>query len=145
MLTLKKIKDERLKLKNLKNVRVTYIIQTLGILGILGYDLVTKGLDGIIGNPLWIVLMITITVFFYLSMDISIDHETGKKSPRKGLNIAVVLLVIISVVIGFFVAISDGYNVFDGVIMGGILFVCGLVPAIYIYYLRHKKAEDNDI
>ena len=43
---MQKIKDERLKLKNLQNIRITYGVQTLGILGILIYEWVTKGIDG---------------------------------------------------------------------------------------------------
>lgn len=39
-----KLRDERLILQNLKNTRIAYIIQTLGILGILGYDAITTGL-----------------------------------------------------------------------------------------------------
>jgi len=141
---MKKIIDERLKIKNLKNIRIAYIIQTLGILGILGYDLVTKGLEGMRANPLWFVFMITVVIFFYLSMSISVDHETNAKSPKKGINISILVLLIISTVIGIFVSITDGFNVFDGVILGGILFICGLVPVIYIYYLRKKQSEDND-
>lgn len=142
---MKKIKDERLKLKNLKNIRIAYIVQTLGILGILGYDLVTKGLDGMTENPLWFVLMITMVIFLYLTMSISVDHETSAKSPKKGLKISILVLMIISALIGIFVSITDGFNVLDGLIMGGILFVCGLVPVIYIYYLRKRRSEDSDI
>ena len=79
---MKKIKDERLILKNLKNIRIAYIIQTVGILGILGYDLVTKGLDGMRENPLWLVFMITTVISAYLSMSISADHESNE-NPRK--------------------------------------------------------------
>ena len=42
---MKKITDERLILLNLKNIRIAFIIQTLGVLGILGYDAVKKGLE----------------------------------------------------------------------------------------------------
>ncbi len=86
---MKKIKDERLKLKNLKNIRIAYIVQTVGIIGILGYDLVTKGLDGMTANPLWFVFMITTVIFAYLTISISIDHETDEKSPKKGLTVSI--------------------------------------------------------
>ena len=89
---MKKITDERLVLKNLKNIRIAYIIQTVGILGILGYDLVTKGLDGMRENPLWIVFMITTVISAYLSMSISADHESNKINPQKSLSISLVVL-----------------------------------------------------
>ncbi|MFD1452764.1 hypothetical protein [Oceanobacillus sojae] len=73
---MKKIKDERLKLKNLKDIRVLFLIQTIGIVvGILGYDFGTKGIDGMTDNPLWYVFMITAIVSAYLSIGISVDHE----------------------------------------------------------------------
>ena len=56
---MKKIRDERLILRNLKNIRIVFVIQTLGIVGILGYDLVTKGMDAMTSNPLWPLLMIS--------------------------------------------------------------------------------------
>ncbi|MEI3604811.1 hypothetical protein SPD48_03830 [Pseudogracilibacillus sp. SE30717A] len=141
---MKKITDERLKLQNLKNIRILFLVQNIGIIGILGYDLVTKGLEGMTENPLWFVFMITMVVSLYLSMSISVEHETNSKHPKKGLNISILILVIISAVIGIFVSITDGFNVRDGLIMGGILFICGLIPVIYLYYLRKRRSEEND-
>lgn len=48
---MKKITDERLILRNLKNIKITYIVQTIGILSILGYDFF-RGLDRMRENPL---------------------------------------------------------------------------------------------
>ena len=140
---MKKITDERLILQNLKNIRIAYIIQTVGILGILGYDLVTKGLDGMRENPLWLVFMITTVISAYLSMSISADHESNKINPQKSLSISLVMFVLISAVVGFFVSFTDGFTIIDGVIMGGILFICGLIPIVYIYYLRTKRQDEN--
>ncbi len=138
----KKIKDERLVLQNLKNIRIAFIIQTIGIIGILAYDLITKGFDGMRDNPLWMVFMITGIVTAYLSMNISVDHEEESKSPKRGLVISLSVVGAISIVIGLLVSITDGYNVLDGVLMGGILLACGLVPVIYIYFLRKKRQDD---
>ena len=140
---MKKIVDERLVLQNLKNIRITYIIQTIGILGILGYDLVTKGLDGMRENPLWLVFMITAIISAYLSMSISADHESNKIDPKKSLRISLVVIILISTVVGFLVSFTDGFTIIDGVIMGGILFVCGLIPIVYIYNLRKKRQDEN--
>lgn len=140
---MKKIKDERLILKNLKNVRTAYLIQTVGIIGILGYDLITKGMEGMRQNPLWIVFMITTIVSLYLSMSIGVDHEGEEKSPKKGTILSLVVLSAISIVIGFAVNFTDGFGVIDGFIMGGIIFICGLIPILYIHYLRKKRQEEN--
>ncbi|MEK5440888.1 MULTISPECIES: hypothetical protein [unclassified Fredinandcohnia] len=140
---MKKIKDERLILKNLQNVRTAYIIQTIGILGILGYDLFTKGMEGMRQNPLWIVFMITTIVSVYLSMNISVDHESSEKSPKKGTVLSLLILTAISVIIGIAVNFTNGFGILDGLIMGGIIFVCGLIPILYIRYLRIKRQEEN--
>ncbi|KAB7672153.1 hypothetical protein [Bacillus sp. B1-b2] len=140
---MKKITDERLVLQNLKNIRIAYIVQTVGILGILGYDLVTKGLDGMRENPLWLVFIITTVISAYLSMSISADHENNKVNPQKSLSISLVVLVLISTVVGFFVSLTDGFTITNGVIVGGILFICGLIPIVYIYNLRKKRQDDN--
>lgn len=140
---MKKITDERLVLQNLKNIRIAYIIQTVGILGILGYDLVTKGLDGMRENPLWLVFILTAVISAYLSMSISADHESNKINPQKSLSISLVVLILISNVVGFFVSLTDGFTLINGVIMGGILFICGLIPIVYIYNLRKKRQDEN--
>lgn len=140
---MKKIEDERLKLQNLKNIRIAYIIQTVGILGILGYDFITKGPEGMTANPLWIVFMITSVISAYLSISVSVDHERAGKEPRKGLIISLAVITLISAAIGILVSITDGYTIINGILLGSILFICFLVPAVYIYYLRKKRQEEN--
>ncbi|WP_428909957.1 hypothetical protein [Niallia sp. Krafla_26] len=136
---MKKIKDERLVLKNLQNLRIAYVVQTLGILGILGYDLVTKGMDGMMQNPLWFVFIATTVISSFLSMSISVDHEPSGKSPKKGLVISFVVTALISIVVGFLVSMTDGFGLVNGIMIGGILFLCFLAPALYIYFLRTKR------
>ncbi len=140
---MKKIKDERLILKNLKNIRTAYIVQTMGIIGILGYDLITKGLEGMRQNPLWIVFMMTTIVSLYLSMSVGVDHENEEKSPIKGTIISLIVLAAISLIIGIAVKFTDGFGISDGFIFGGIIFICGLIPILYIHYLRTKRQEEN--
>lgn len=45
MNALKKIKDERLILQTLKNIRIAFLFQSIGIIGILGYIGFTEGMD----------------------------------------------------------------------------------------------------
>lgn len=141
---MKKISDERLILQNLKNVRIAYFIQTLGILGILGYDLITKGFEGMRENPLWLVFMITTIIFAYLSMSISVEYENKKTDSQKSLRISLLILILISAVVGFLVSLTDGFTIINGLIIGGILFICGLIPIVYIYNLRKRQVEKNE-
>ncbi|MGP4076928.1 hypothetical protein [Halobacillus sp. K22] len=140
---MERIKDERLQLRNLKNIRIVYIIQTFGILAILAYDLVTKGMDGMTENPLWAVFMISAVVNAYLMMNISVDHEK-QKSPQKGLYISLAVVSIIAITSGVLVALIGTNGIGSGFLIGGIIFVCSLVPVIYIYVLRKRKIDEAD-
>lgn len=111
-------------------------------MGILGYDFVTKGIDGMTDNPLWHVFIITGIVSGYLSLSISVDHETSEKSPEKGLIISLVVTALISIVIGILTPLSEGVPAMNGLLIGGIIFICGFIPCFYIYRYR-KKTNDN--
>lgn len=139
---MKKIKDERLQVKNLKNIRFAFVMQTIGILAILGYDLISGGVDHMQSNPLWIVLMITLIVFMYLSMGLSVDYEQGQKSPKRGLKISLIVLTIAAIGLGTLVYFSEGTTGIDGMIFGAIIFVSGLAPILYIYHLRKKQQTE---
>ncbi|MCA9766411.1 MAG: hypothetical protein KC455_08330 [Carnobacterium sp.] len=138
---MKRITDERLILKNLKNVRNAYVIQTLGILGILGYDWITKGSEVMHESPLWLVFIISTTALALFSMDISVDHEVRKKAPKRSLIISIVIIALISMAIGIFVPFTGKSGPINGLIVGGIVFICILTPYIYIYYLRIKQQD----
>jgi len=143
VIKLQKIKDERLLLKNLQNLRIAYILQTLGIIGILGYDLITKGIDGMRENPLWFVFILTTVVSAFLSMNISVEYESQKRSPKKGFLISLVVLTLISTIIGILTSLSEGFTAINGVLTAGIIFICGIVPISYLYYLRKKSIDDH--
>lgn len=68
---MKNIEDERFTMNVLKAIRFTFIIQTIGIIVILIYDGVKNGVQAIIDNPLWIVLLISLIVYFSLYLKIS--------------------------------------------------------------------------
>lgn len=136
---MKKVTDERLKLKNLKNIRVLFSVQSIGIIGILGYDWITKGIDAMTTNPLWYLFIITTIISAYLSMSISVDHESHGKSPKKGLIISSVVIVLVSIVVGILVSFTS--NLSSGALVGTVIFMCFLVPILYVYYLRTRKQD----
>ena len=141
---MEKIKDERLVLKNLQNIKTAYIIQTLGIIGILAYDAITKGLDRMTDNPIWYVFTITSIVTAYLSMNISIDHEKSSTSPKKGLFLSFAVLAAICFTLGLLTYLTGTGEWMSSVLVGLVCFVCGAVPIVYVYYLRVKKKQDNE-
>lgn len=139
---MKKIKDERLILQNLKNIRILYAVQTFGVICILAYDFMTKGLDGMTDNPLWGLFILTAVISSYLSMSISIDYENQYINPKKRLILSLVVLTFISVSIGIATLYIDDFKVIDSVIVGSVLFICGLIPIIYVYYLRKARQDE---
>ncbi|MED1305577.1 hypothetical protein BK704_12535 [[Bacillus thuringiensis] serovar konkukian] len=139
---MKKITDERLILRNLKNIRITYIVQTIGILCILGYDFFQGGLDRMRENPLWMVFILTAVVSAYLSMSISVEQERAIINPQKSFIIRLVVLAIIVVFIAYLTSITPNYGWKDGLLLGSILLICGFIPMYYVYRLRLKQRQD---
>ncbi|WLR42635.1 hypothetical protein LC087_18460 [Bacillus carboniphilus] len=137
---MQKIKDERLVLKNLKNIRLLFGIQTAGIIGILGYDFMTKGVEGMTDNPLWVLFIITSIISAYLSMSITVDQEKKKVDSKKHLTLSILFILFVSTVIGLYAFITNG--IMNGFILGGVVLICGLAPVIYLYYLRTKNAVE---
>ncbi|MBU9722787.1 MULTISPECIES: hypothetical protein [Bacillaceae] len=75
----KKIEDERLKLENLKNIRIIAIVQTLLLTGLWVYEAFIQG-QGTSGTPLTFILLITGILSGLLSMRVSIANEN--KPPK---------------------------------------------------------------
>ena len=135
--------DERLILKNLQTIRIAFVVQTLGIIGILGYDLVTSGMDGMRENPLWIVFIVAVTILAYLSMNVSVDHENDKKPAKKGLIISLIVVAVISIAIGILTTLSQGSTAKDGIIIGLVILICGLAPSLLVFNLRRKRDDGS--
>lgn len=139
---MKKIKDERLQLENLKNIRIAYIVETVGVIGIPAYDLITGGMEHMAKNPVWPVLAVSSVVLQYLNMGISVDYESDHSSPKKQLMASVIILGIVSVFIGILVSASRGFQKIYGIFTGALLLIAGLIPTIHIYRLRKEKREE---
>lgn len=135
---MKKITDERLIFKNLQNIKIAYIIQTLGILCILGYDFFQGGLEQMRSNPLWFLFILTSVVSAYLSMSVSIEYEKENINPKKSFMISLIVLTAIVVISASLISITPGYGWGEGLLVGGVIFICGLTPLYYVYRLRMK-------
>ncbi|WP_242222220.1 hypothetical protein [Bacillus cereus group sp. BfR-BA-01380] len=139
---MKKITDERLIVRNLQNIKITYIVQTMGVLCILGYDFIQGGIERVRENPLWMVFMLTSIVAAYLSMSISVEHEKEIKDPKKSFIISMAVLTIIGTGVAYLTSITPNFGWKDGLLLGVILFICGFIPVYYVYNLRVKQGQD---
>lgn len=139
---MKKITDERLILRNLQHIKIAYTVQTIGILSILAYELVQNGFDEMRENPLWHVLIITSVVIGYLSMSVRVEHEKVRKNPKKSLMVSLLVITAIVIAVAYLTAISPNSDWKDGLIIAGVLFICSLIPILYVYRLRVKQEQD---
>lgn len=71
-----KITDERLQAKNLRNIRIAFVVQTLGVITILGYDLIQNGPRHMFSEPLHLVLLVSLTI--YIALTIPVSRENGE-------------------------------------------------------------------
>ncbi len=139
---MKKITDERLIIRNLQHIKIAFIVQTIGILCILGYEVFKGGVEGMTKNPLWLVFMLTTVIYGYLNMSVSVEHEKRPKKPVRSIIISLIVVTIIAVAFAILTSITPNFNWSDGLLIGGIIFICGIIPVSYVYHLRIKQQKD---
>ncbi|WP_106767066.1 hypothetical protein [Paenibacillus faecalis] len=140
---MRKITDERLVLRNLKHIKIAYIVQTIGIIFILGFEFFQSGFEGMRDNPLWLVFILTGVVNAYLSMSLSVEHEQIR-NPRKSLAMSVLVLAAVAAGTAYLTSNTPNLEGTEGLLLGIILFICGLVPLVYVYRLRVKQQQDAE-
>ncbi|HJV17831.1 MAG TPA: branched-chain amino acid ABC transporter substrate-binding protein [Bacillales bacterium] len=143
---MKKEKDESLILQGLKNIRIAFLFQTLGILAILIYDGFTHGIMNVTrNNPLWLVFMATTIILGYLNMGISFDIEkmNGKSTTRQMPFYAKILLALAIGTVIFLIMIFSGSSINDSVITGIVISVSFIIAYSISHYLRKKRNDDK--
>lgn len=97
---MKRITDERLKMKNLKNIRILYGVLFSGIILILLYEGFTNGMSAVRQSPLWFLFLLNGILIALFSMPIS--TEVYDEKPMKYRTI-----ILISLIAGL---LSEGIN-----------------------------------
>lgn len=144
------IRDERLKLKNLRNFRTAFLFQTICIIGILIYDGVKHGLNAVMDNPLYLVILCTSILLGYLNITISVDvYGDHIKKPGPYYK-TIFYSLAIGIVFSFITVLTPDGTIKAGMIVGSVLFVCFLCTFTFAYFLRKKrynefKDEDEEI
>lgn len=75
---MKRITDERLKMKNLKNIRILYGVLFSGIILILLYEGFTNGRNAVTQSPLWFLFLLNNILVAFFSMPISTEMYDEK-------------------------------------------------------------------
>ncbi|WP_240378015.1 hypothetical protein [Bacillus piscicola] len=96
--------------------------------------------DKIEGNK----TIVSTVVLAFLSMNISVDYESNKKSAKKGLVISFITLALISIIVGTFTSLSEGFSTTDGILTGVIFLICGCIPFLFLFSLRERKDDDSE-
>lgn len=143
---MKKIKDERLILKTLKNIRIAFLFQSLGIIGILGYIGFTEGMDQLTKSPLWLLFILTSIVLSYLQLSVSIDVEEGEKDIKLTPYYKIILhsLIVGTIIAIIYIIFSPERPLFEALLTGSIFFVCFLVSYSVSYFIKKRRLQDND-
>lgn len=139
---MKKITDERLKLRNLENIRIIFAVQTIGILLVLGYDLIQGGMDQMTSNPLWLVFLLTMLVSNYLTMSIGVEKEKVAKNPKKSFIISLIVVLVIAIAVAYFTSITPGFGWSTGLWLSAVIIICGTIPCYYTYRLQVKQQQE---
>lgn len=133
-------------LQTLKNIRIAFLFQSIGIIGILGYIGFTEGIDQITKSPLWLLFMFTGILIGYLQLNVSIDVEESEKEITLTPYYKIVLR---SAIVGGIMAIiyiifSPERPLFEAAIIGSILFICFLVSYTVSYFIKKRRLHDED-
>ncbi|RGP46592.1 branched-chain amino acid ABC transporter substrate-binding protein [Bacillus thuringiensis] len=144
--SVKKIKDERLILQTLKNVRIAFLFQSFGIIGILGYIGFTEGIDQITKSPLWLVFILTSIILSYLQLSVSIDVEESEKEIKLTPYYKIVLrsLIVGIVMAIIYIIFSPESPLFEAILTGGILFICFLGSYSVSYFIKKRRLQDEN-
>ncbi|PFZ00748.1 branched-chain amino acid ABC transporter substrate-binding protein [Bacillus wiedmannii] len=142
----KKIKDERLILKTLKNIRIAFLFQSLGIIGILGYIGFTEGMDQITKSPLWLLFILTSIVLSYLQLSVSIDVEEGEKDIKLTPYYKIILrsLIVGTIIAIIYIIFSPERPLFEAILTGSIFFICFLISYSISYFIKKRRLQDTD-
>lgn len=139
---MKKIKDERLILQNLKNIRIAFIVQTIGIIGILVYQAISDGMMTFTKNPLWMLLLLVGIVLNYQNLMIANDMEDKKTNPGSYYWI-LISAIVIGIVVGLLVKFFPGDGNPNALLAGTAVFLCFLIPFSIVHFLLKRRLDNG--
>ncbi|WP_085522657.1 hypothetical protein [Tuberibacillus sp. Marseille-P3662] len=144
---MKKIKDERLILKNLKNIRIAFVFQSLGLMAIILYNFIFRDINP--GeSPVFFLLILTGVLVNFLNLSISIDHEEPKQkehsllaSYKRNLLIALVIGVVFTFI---YLLASPERAAWEAILFGAIFWICFSATFTIGYVMKKRRWDDDE-
>lgn len=90
-------------------------------------------------NLLWVLFILFSVVYGYLFLSISVEQEKEIKRFFCFFLLSLFVLLVIGLIIVYLIFVILGFNWSNGVLFGGIIFVCGFIVMNYVYYLRKNN------
>ncbi|MDA1872840.1 MULTISPECIES: branched-chain amino acid ABC transporter substrate-binding protein [Bacillus cereus group] len=127
-------------------MRIAFLFQSLGIIGILGYIGFTEGMDQITKSPLWLLFILTSIVLSYLQLSVSIDVEEGEKDIKLTPYYKIILrsLIVGTIIAIIYIIFSPERPLFEALLTGSIFFICFLISYSVSYFIKKRRLQDND-
>ncbi|PEY32853.1 hypothetical protein CN354_20335 [Bacillus cereus] len=140
------VKDGRLMIEGLKHIRMAFVLQNLVILGMIFYRYVIKGVgyEGV--SDLLMLFMVGIILVNFLNLKQSVEvYESGELVKRSYfLKLLLIPTISAIVIMGINAIVTPNTPLKDTGIMGLIIFLCFLVPSLYVYNYRRKIRDEED-
>lgn len=141
----KVIKDERLILRNLKNIRFAFIFQSLGILALLIYEGINNGVSAVTANPLWLVFIGTGVLLAFMNLGISVDNDETIYKKKQGPYLkTVIICFFIGLGFGGMIILTPDSTIAEGILLGSVVFISTLIPYSIIYFIKKKRIEESE-
>ncbi|WP_442601394.1 branched-chain amino acid ABC transporter substrate-binding protein [Paenibacillus sp. KN14-4R] len=142
---MKKMKDERLILQTLKNIRIAYIVLMLGVLFILVKQFTVDGIN-VFATPLFFVMVVSNSVLAVMNMGVSIDYaSTGKKSYLDSYRNIIWICAAVGVAfMALYWFLSPERVIWEALLSGVVFFVCFLIPFSIGYRMKKKRSQHID-
>lgn len=136
---MKRIHDEKLINRNLKNIRLDFAIENLLIIALLGWQIL-RGANWYkvtsMSNPLYAVLIITALVLIVLSVNVSAPMEHKAKTTWTTLIVRFVIETVVFSAIFFF--LIEGNHLIVSLISGTAIALVLLELNLYANHFRQK-------
>ncbi|MCI1881501.1 MAG: hypothetical protein LKI94_04850 [Sporolactobacillus sp.] len=143
---MKKIKDERLQLITLKNIRIAFAFQTCALLAASIYTAFTKGPNAAIDSPVFLIMMLSGTLLAWLQTRVSGDIEASKPKRKKPHPYFFYVLIALGtgLLISLIFFFADRAHPWFALTGGGIFFICMLAAYTVMYYQRKRRERDEE-